>query len=143
MRLSDRDYEFVYSHANRLCVDIATEFPEGIGLARRAIVPHVGKWQIPGGRVDYNEAIETAVRRTVLQDLGLELGKIGFLGYLEYWSNLEEESHGHSVSLVFMGEPTGHDIVLNYENSAFQVFQELPLDMVPEQRQFLTDKGVL
>ena len=46
---------------------------------RRARNPGQGKLALPGGFVDAGETAETAARREVMEELGVEVGEVGFL----------------------------------------------------------------
>lgn len=42
-------------------------------LVRRARPPMAGRWSLPGGRLEFGERIDAAVRREVLEESGLEV----------------------------------------------------------------------
>jgi 8-oxo-dGTP diphosphatase len=42
-------------------------------LIKRGNSPALGKWSIPGGLVELGETLETAVRREVLEEVGLDV----------------------------------------------------------------------
>jgi ADP-ribose pyrophosphatase YjhB (NUDIX family) len=49
-------------------------------LARRALEPFKGRWDIPGGFLDEGEHPLDGVRRELLEEAGLEIEPIDFLG---------------------------------------------------------------
>ena len=85
-------------------------------LLRRLRNPEAGCWSLPGGKVDFLEPIEDALRREVAEETGLMLGPLRLLCVtdqihpetLEHWvaptylaegftgepANLESEKHG-------------------------------------------------
>lgn len=48
-------------------------------LIRRARAPYVGRWTLPGGRLEAGETAEQAVRREVREELGLEVQALAFV----------------------------------------------------------------
>ena len=55
------------------------------------------EWQLPGGWIEVGEPPQQAARREVLEETGLVLGELGFVGVT---SNVFSE-HKHSISLYF------------------------------------------
>jgi 8-oxo-dGTP diphosphatase len=50
----------------------ASIFRDGrILLVRRARAPGLGLWSLPGGRVEFGEPLEIALRREVMEETGL------------------------------------------------------------------------
>jgi ADP-ribose pyrophosphatase YjhB (NUDIX family) len=53
-------------------------------LTRRAIEPARGLWTFPGGYVDWGEAVPTAARREMLEEVRLDLEPEGLVGIYSY-----------------------------------------------------------
>lgn len=66
---------FVTDYGHR--VGVVVEGPQGILLTRqyRHLIDRVS-WEIPGGRVDQGEALETAARRECLEETGIRCGEL-------------------------------------------------------------------
>ncbi len=55
--------------------------PDGrIVVVQRGRPPNVGRWSVPGGRVEAAESLEDAVRREVLEETGLQVELRGVAG---------------------------------------------------------------
>jgi ADP-ribose pyrophosphatase YjhB (NUDIX family) len=52
-------------------------------LVKRRKAPEAGCWNLPGGKVDFGERIEDAVRREILEELGVEIELTRSLGFVE------------------------------------------------------------
>ena len=58
-----------------------------------------GMWSIPGGKIEFGEKAEEAIRREVVEELNLELGELEYLGYVDHI--IEKDGH-HWVSQIFV-----------------------------------------
>ncbi len=89
-------------------VDIIIEVDDKIVLIERKNPPH--GWAIPGGFVDYGEAlIETAIREAK-EETGLD---VEIVYQMATYSDPKRDPRGHTISTVYIarakGEPKGGD----------------------------------
>ena len=56
-------------------------------FVQRGAEPQIGKWCFPGGYVDRGEEVESAARREVLEETGLEVDITGLIGVYSLESN--------------------------------------------------------
>jgi 8-oxo-dGTP diphosphatase len=69
-------------------------------LIQRKNEPFQGKWALPGGFVDMDETLETAVRRELEEETGLKNIE---LEQLHAFSAIGRDPRGRTVSVVFWG----------------------------------------
>lgn len=94
-----------------------------------------GKWCIPCGHVEWDEAVETAAKREILEETGLS---IHITGVFAVKSNFHDPEH-HTVGIWYLGQvisgtmqPGGDLFALEYYN----------LSAIPE-LEFPTDREVI
>jgi ADP-ribose pyrophosphatase YjhB (NUDIX family) len=86
-------------------------------ILRRAQTAHAeGQWCLPGGKVDYGETVEEAVRKELREETELECDGLRFLFYQD--SLPPEPGSMHCVNFYFACSVSG-DLVLNPESSAW------------------------
>ena len=90
-------------------------------LVKRAINPHQGKWQIPGGFVESGESLEGGLKREIKEELGVD---IEILDYLEsfgdgYSYGVPEET---TVNIYFMTKIKQGRLKNDHENQEIKFF---------------------
>lgn len=75
-------------------------------LIRRGRPPGQGLWSVPGGKVEWGEAVADACRREVREETGIDVS----IGPLVTWIERMGPSH-HYVILDFVGTPLNADAV--------------------------------
>ena len=63
-----------------------------ITLREKAAKNERGKWEIPGGSVEFGETFEQAVKREIKEELGIEIDIIELLGICDH---IIPEEHQH------------------------------------------------
>ena len=134
-RLSDKEFDYVFSKVPRICVDLVIKTEKGILLTKRAIDPYKGQWHIPGGSIFFKETVEEAAKRIAMDELGLSIEPIRFLGVTEY---LKEGNQGrHSISIEILSRIISGTIKLNHQADSFVFSKTPPKNTIPEQEEFL------
>nr|WP_242010531.1 NUDIX domain-containing protein [Acetobacter musti] len=77
-------------------------------LVQRRIPPEANYWGLPGGKIDWQEPVEHAVRREISEELGLTLNNLSLLCVTD---QVAYDPDDHWVALVYLatsfeGEPT-------------------------------------
>jgi 8-oxo-dGTP pyrophosphatase MutT (NUDIX family) len=83
-------------------------------LRRAGTVHGEGGWCLPGGKVDYGETVEMAVRKELREETDLECGQARFLFYQD--SLPPRPGQMHCLNLYFECSVSG-DVKLNPESS--------------------------
>lgn len=86
---------------------LITKCTEAVLLARRAVEPAKGMWDIPGGFVEPGESAEQTVVREAREETGLEVRVTGFLGSLP---DVYGETTLPTLNLCFTAEVAGGDM---------------------------------
>lgn len=88
------------------CVAVLIERKARLLLGRRGVDPAKGTWDIPGGFVEPGESAEETVAREVLEETGLHLSEITYLGSI---ADTYAEASGRRVptlNLCFAATPS-------------------------------------
>ncbi|MCX7622216.1 MAG: NUDIX hydrolase [Thermomicrobium sp.] len=118
----------------KLAVAVIVASGDRILLQQRAIEPGLGLWSFPSGFVERGEELETAARREVLEETGLEVGLLRLVGVYS--------RHGEPVVLVvYEGQPRGGVLRTSEESQAVHWFalDALPPLAFPHDERILRD----
>jgi 8-oxo-dGTP diphosphatase len=115
--LTDRKYRNPFP-----TVDVVIELDGGVVLVRRKNPPP--GWALPGGFVDYGEALPVAARREAKEETGLD---VELTDLLHVYSQPGRDPRHHTVSTVYVGRAQGTPVGTDDAAEA-RVF---PLDALP------------
>ena len=77
------------------------------------------KYVIPGGHVEYNERLEDALRREILEETGLQIYDIKPVGLKECFYNNDYYSDIHFIFMDYTCRTDSKEVVLNDEAQEF------------------------
>ena len=123
-------------HAPLLMVGAATLILDGQGRLLLMKRSDSGCWGPPGGAVEPGEAVETAARREVREETGLELGEMTLFGIFsgpELYYKYPNGDEVHNITIVYLtGERRGR-VRLNGEHTDWHWFAaaQIPEDLSP------------
>lgn len=114
-------------------------------LIRRSEDPGLGRWSVPGGRVEMGETLHEAVVREVAEETGLEVVVDRFLGFVE---RIDPAGGFHYVILDFGAIPADPSIDpvphTDADRAAWFTPDQLDgLDLVDGLLDFLMDTGII
>src|SRR5262249_8366853 len=92
-------YEYPRPALTTDLVVVTTEARPRVLLIRRKRGPFAGRWAIPGGFVDENESLESAARRELCEETGVEADRIE---QLHTFGDPGRDPRGHVVSVVYL-----------------------------------------
>ena len=98
---------------------------EEVLLVRRGKPPLEGQWSIPGGRLEYGEALKDAVHREVREETGVE---IEIISLLDVFETPQSQEGGHIVIVDYVAEWTGGEPVAG-DDAAEAVFVDIKTAM--------------
>ncbi|MDF1535641.1 MAG: NUDIX domain-containing protein [bacterium] len=80
-------------------------------LTKRAIPPWQGRWVMPGGKIDLGEPITVALKREVLEEVGLDVHIEGLVDIYEVVPGNDHRTH--YVILYYLASPRGGKVKPN------------------------------
>ncbi len=89
------------------------------------------KWALPGGEVKHNESYEQAAVREVLEEIGLKIHNLRYLGKANSY-----ESYAKFSVRVFVAHASDYDIKCNFEIMEARWFNR---DYLPKEYTLLTN----
>lgn len=84
-------------------------------LTKRAVPPYLGKWVMPGGKIEPGEPITAALKREVSEEVGLDVHVEGLVDIFEVTPSSEHSAH--FVILYYLVTPKSEELVTNEEIS--------------------------
>lgn len=82
-----------------LTVDAIIVHEDEIVLIKRLKDPHMNKWALPGGFVEYGESVEDATIREAKEETNLDIELGSLVGV---YSKPDRDPRRHTVSVVYM-----------------------------------------
>jgi 8-oxo-dGTP diphosphatase len=93
-------------------------------LTKRAIPPYLGRWVMPGGKIDLGEPITAALKREVSEEVGLDVHVEGLVDIFEVVPSGEHRDH--FVILYYLATPRGGELLPNRQEIAEVVWADQP-----------------
>lgn len=84
-------------------------------LTKRAIPPYLGKWVMPGGKIEPGEPITAALKREVQEEVGLDVHVESLVDIFEVTPTSEHSAH--FVILYYLVSPKSGELVISEEIS--------------------------
>jgi ADP-ribose pyrophosphatase YjhB (NUDIX family) len=114
----------------QLAVSAAIFREDQVLLVRRARLPAMGFYSLPGGRVEFGESLQAALHREVDEETGLRIEIAGLAGWRELLPG--DAGGGHYLIMSFAARWIAKEPVLNAELDDFKwlspgVFGDLKL----------------
>jgi 8-oxo-dGTP diphosphatase len=95
-------------------------------LVKRKFEPYKGFWVIPGGFVEERETVEEAARREALEETGLKVELVKFVGV---YSDPERDTRRGTIAVAFIAKPLSDKIGGDAEVEEVKWFK---LDELPQ-----------
>ena len=95
----------MYQRVQRFGVYGVIKNGDAILLVKKTSEPYVGKWDLPGGIVQFGEAPETTLTREILEETGMSMERFTFLKsdahVMNYTASTGQKMTLHHVGWIF------------------------------------------
>jgi len=124
-----------------LTVDAIIQHSDGgIVLVKRGHDPFKGSWALPGGFVEVGETCENACLREIREETGLDVKIVCLMGV---YSDPKRDPRGHTVSVIYVCETVGGELVGADDAEAAKSFTDLDnLELAFDHAKILKDSGL-
>ncbi|MEZ5381222.1 MAG: NUDIX domain-containing protein [Microthrixaceae bacterium] len=117
-------------------------------LVRRGQPPQVGRWSLPGGRVQHGELLAEAVVRELAEETGIAGVCDEQIGVAELVPSPGDDHQGHYVVIDFAVTPLDSHHRIRAGSDAAEVrwvptWDVAELDLTPGLAEFLSEHGVI
>jgi 8-oxo-dGTP diphosphatase len=123
----DYCYEFPRPAVTVDVVLVSREAEPRVLLIKRKSDPFAGGWAIPGGFVEIDEALESAARRELKEETGVEAGELQQLGA---FGDPGRDPRGRTISIVYIGRMDPAKVIPRAADDAIAV-RWCPLNELP------------
>ena len=123
---------FIYFHNMASAVGGIIETADGILLAQRAHEPRRGFYDLPGGFVDYGESLETAMKREINEETGINITEMSYLGSFPNTYIYEDVTYFTSDAFFVCRIPEGEKPEPSEEICSFLICKpgEIPFEKI-------------
>ena len=133
--------KFKKDHVVTSVVAVIVNENRQILLTKRNIPPFQGEWVMPGGKIDLGESIIDAVKREVLEEVGLDVEVQDLLNVFEHITPGEDNCH--FIILYYRCLPVSSEITHN-QNEVEEAQWVSPADLneykMPQGTRFILGK---
>jgi 8-oxo-dGTP diphosphatase len=120
-------YEYPRPALTADAIVVTREAAARVLLIRRKHPPFAATWALPGGFVDENEPLETAARRELHEETGIQVGR---LEQLQTFGDPGRDPRGWTVSVAFIARVNPESVQPKAADDASEVAWHL-LDQLP------------
>lgn len=102
-----------------------------------------GEWDLPGGHLEPGESCEQTARRELLEETGLEVGRLELLGIASGKAFYVPKCNVYYVTALYRAVGYEGDLKLSHEHTAGEFFalEALPEVQAPAVREFMHRMG--
>ncbi len=98
-------------HVVTSVVAVIVDEQERVVLTRRGVPPFLGQWVMPGGKISLGEPMQSALRREVREEVGIDVSVGGLIDAYEHV--VPGPDNDHHVILYYRCRPSRPDLTPN------------------------------